>query len=684
MSQIEGVAIPVSNPDSVVARNIQILASLFGPGLNNNNMNVIRNNNNNNRQIALLDVRDRLFHTLFIRWALAYARTFPKPMRRFIEFIILLKAILAFFLLAYVHIAFSRAPTYCLEHVRGEWPKDGVLRVEIVKNGAGNYSIENSYAMEEKWRLEKVDDLTNASAILTRDGFINIEPSAVDEEREVLNAGNQFSHENFSLTEEDIITRGATDPGKVEHSRLSESNTTISPSLSTKPWDKLNIDKKELLHEMTLPVKTMQGNITENGGKNTSEDNVIQAVNDRTAETERIIRPDEGYIVEYSLEYGFLRLSRQARERLHIPVKIVTLDPLKDKCFGDAFSRFILDQVLGYDDLIISSIKSLAEDEDNKGFLRNVITGEHYRFVSTWMAKSSYLTAFFIMLLFTVSISTLLRYSHHQIFMFIVDLLHMLEFNLTVAFPAASLLTVILALVGMEAIMSEFFDDTTTAFYIILIVWIADQYDAICCHTPTTKRYWLRFFYLYHFFFYAYHYRFNGQYTSLALLMSWLFIQHSMLYFFHHYELPMILQQAQVQQIVFRRNPQSVLAAALSSAQISPDPAPTTTPSPSSSRSTPTTEQTQQNYISELSQLDPEPSNPVEQPSSAPPDSAQRNSEAASSDPAPSDSSSSVGASSPDVKEAGSSSDTPTSEGFEVIEVTDATRKEQAPRQEEQ
>ena len=46
--------------------------------------------------------------------------------------------------------------------------------------------------------------------------------------------------------------------------------------------------------------------------------------------------------------------------------------------------------------------------------------------------------------------------------------------------------------VGMEAIMSEFFNDTTTAFYIILIVWIADQYDAICCHTVISKRHWLR------------------------------------------------------------------------------------------------------------------------------------------------------------------------------------------------
>ena len=32
---------------------------------------------------------------------------------------------------------------------------------------------------------------------------------------------------------------------------------------------------------------------------------------------------------------------------------------------------------------------------------------------------------------------------------------------------------IIFFFVGMEAIMSEFFEDTTTAFYIILIVWVA-------------------------------------------------------------------------------------------------------------------------------------------------------------------------------------------------------------------
>ena len=48
----------------------------------------------------------------------------------------------------------------------------------------------------------------------------------------------------------------------------------------------------------------------------------------------------------------------------------------------------------------------------------------------------------------TVSITMLLRYSQHQIFIFIVELLQMLEFNTALSFPAAPLLTVILALVG--------------------------------------------------------------------------------------------------------------------------------------------------------------------------------------------------------------------------------------------
>ncbi|XP_002740177.1 membralin-like [Saccoglossus kowalevskii] len=427
----------------------------------------------------LLNVRDRLFHALFFKIAITYARAFPTNIRRLFEFVVLVKALTVLFVLGYIHCAFSRTPINCLSHIQGVWPRDGILRVEIVRN------ISRSH----------VNDVT--------------EETEYEE------------HTNMSIYSADYFTN-------------------FSPK------------KKSIENEEFLPVanETIGYWISEKPEKN------MQPFRETVSEFEmftRAVWPSDEYVMEYSLEYGFLRLSPQTRERLGIPVMVVQLDPTKDECFGDTFSRFLLEEFLGYDDILMSSVKSLAEHEDNKGYLRNVISGEHYRFVSMWMARSSYIAAAFIMFVFTISISMLLRYSHHQIFVFIVDLLQMLEMNVTIAFPAAPLLTVILALVGMEAIMSEFFNDTTTAFYIILIVWIADQYDAICCHTITSKRHWLRFFYLYHFAFYAYHYRFNGQYSGLALVTSWLFIQHSMIYFFHHYELPAIIQQARIQ-LLLQRN----------------------------------------------------------------------------------------------------------------------------------
>lgn len=41
----------------------------------------------------LINVRDRLFYALFIKAALSYARTFPKSVRRYIEFTVLLKVV---------------------------------------------------------------------------------------------------------------------------------------------------------------------------------------------------------------------------------------------------------------------------------------------------------------------------------------------------------------------------------------------------------------------------------------------------------------------------------------------------------------------------------------------------------------------------------------------------------------
>uniref|UniRef100_A0A8C9FFM1 Transmembrane protein 259 n=1 Tax=Pavo cristatus TaxID=9049 RepID=A0A8C9FFM1_PAVCR len=419
-------------------------------------------------QNPLINVRDRLFHALFFKMAVTYARLFPPSFRRVFEFFVLLKALFVLFILAYIHIAFSRSPINCLEHVRDKWPRDGILRVEIQRNSS-RAPIFLQFCGAEKFP-----------------GMV-VEPTAEEEEEEEEEMTVDMFENSSIKFELDIEPKVFLKPSRVSSTEALAHNESQEFSFSeaaTKVW------------------------------------------------------PQEEYIVEYSLEYGFLRLSQSTRQRLSIPVMVVTLDPTRDQCFGDRFSRLLLDEFLGYDDILMSSVKALAENEENKG--------------KSWRNHLAERVLLFHGCLNTLSVSMLLRYSHHQIFVFIVDLLQMLEMNMTIAFPAAPLLTVILALVGMEAIMSEFFNDTTTAFYIILIVWLADQYDAICCHTNTSKRHWLRFFYLYHFAFYAYHYRFNGQYSSLALVTSWLFIQHSMIYFFHHYELPAILRQIRIQEMLLQ------------------------------------------------------------------------------------------------------------------------------------
>ncbi|CAF4009531.1 unnamed protein product [Rotaria sp. Silwood2] len=115
-----------------------------------------------------------------------------------------------------------------------------------------------------------------------------------------------------------------------------------------------------------------------------------------------ILLYDKHHILEYSLEYGFLRLSSQTRQRLNIEVLLLTLDLTNNTCFGGAVNRFMLDQFLGYQDILMSNIKQLEEKEGHKGYVRNVMTNDHFRFVNSssnhrWW---TYLGALLIMIVF--------------------------------------------------------------------------------------------------------------------------------------------------------------------------------------------------------------------------------------------------------------------------------------------
>ena len=54
-------------------------------------------------------------------------------------------------LLTYVHYAFTHHPINCLKHltaVHHDWLRDGIVRVEVIRNAPSNYTLMDSYHKE--------------------------------------------------------------------------------------------------------------------------------------------------------------------------------------------------------------------------------------------------------------------------------------------------------------------------------------------------------------------------------------------------------------------------------------------------------------------------------------------------------------------------------------------------------
>ena len=161
-------------------------------------------------------------------------------------------------ILVYIHAVFAKAPMNCLEHVQDTWPRDGILRVEIVRNAPENYSVFNSY------KKEYSDiQLFFQSSLAEELGF---EESVKDEERD-------------SPEEED--EEGIIDANQTSSSSL---NTSINVTGALPPGS-----EGEGLSEQTLQV-TVSDEGKEISGESTSsveEDQVILEAEKNKAEIEQ-------------------------------------------------------------------------------------------------------------------------------------------------------------------------------------------------------------------------------------------------------------------------------------------------------------------------------------------------------------------------------------------------------------
>ncbi|EGT54221.1 hypothetical protein CAEBREN_13260 [Caenorhabditis brenneri] len=454
---------------------------------------------------SLNAARDRLFHAMLVRVALKYSGKVNLRWRQIIEGTLLFVAFVLLASLVFIHYNFQRSPGTCLHEMRAEDVKKGIVRIEVVRN------LDVLYR-KERYVRDFVKAFSGRVCLFNPADVFRFGPSAIP---------YSAKERKAYLAELERRRSGKTNDETIRYSFYSN---LLAYMVKPMFWE----DEESELFSTTKTFDSTDELEFHDPIEVEAHNSFFEKIKDSD-----IPEPHEYeymFRVEYAMLYGVLRLPPDFRDDHGIPTTQIRIDS-KSKCFGDQMSRLMMKLFVGYEDTIIAALRARAHNLSlvhpetlSMGYLHNLQTHEHFHFVSNSMGRASFLTAGLLMIIFTFAISMLLRFSHHQIFVFIIDLLHMFELQQPLNPPVAPLITVVLALVGMEAIMAEVFNDTSIAFYVILIVWVADQYDAICCHSTTSKKFWLRFFYIYQFFFYSYQYRFSGQYGGLALSTSALFI----------------------------------------------------------------------------------------------------------------------------------------------------------------
>lgn len=370
------------------------------------------------------------FRRIFLRGAVNYGKNCPTPLKLILEFSILIIAFSSLVVLIERHAAHYEVPLQ-LKDVQVTWPRQGILRVEIVKTSNPDYDLNMSYQKED---------------ILKGDEHV-----MMDTEHSLTKASYEVIRDEYLLY-------------------------------------------KDIFRKHT-------------------------------------------YIVEYALENDLLTIDKKVRDKLNIPVMFITLNQDTDEYFGSKLSRFLFGKVLGYDEFLKDMIKSFVVRENEVGYLKNVLSGKIVTIENSWFTKyTSAIEALLNTVFFTLSLSLVVTYCHCTIHRFLNEVFFNGSFN-----ELGPLFISILISICIQNEIEKYFNNGTTARYLIMIIWCANKYDALLCYSSITKRNWLKFFYLYTYMFYAYHSRFKEQYNNLALLTSGLFIFHSMVYFFHHYDLPLVL-----------------------------------------------------------------------------------------------------------------------------------------------
>lgn len=216
----------------------------------------------------------------------------------------LVKALAAFFILVYIHISYSQTPATCLEHLKTDgWPRDGILRVEIMRPGEVKVPMkEGAEDMSEEPTMLRINN---------KGGMVSIDPSTTLP-HEDQNPNDPTFNNNFLTSSPDQVDANRTFSEEISVTeQLKEANVSsaieieVSESISsTFLADSSSFSDSIAITDSEMNTRETYSNETIAKINDQQFDEVLKTDIPEVEKLMNAVFPDDQYVVE--CESGYL------------------------------------------------------------------------------------------------------------------------------------------------------------------------------------------------------------------------------------------------------------------------------------------------------------------------------------------------------------------------------------------
>ncbi|KAH9685621.1 Membralin-like protein [Citrus sinensis] len=470
-------------------------------------------------------------HT-FIRVQERFSRVLTPRVRAYLEYIYLFIAITLFCVLVVMHANYVQQKSYA--------PFDLNLNILLIKPGCSSefagirmteaQLIQIKISSAGLWSQNDSD--SNVVDVTSVDNAINeLEVSGMDADGLTFSAANlwlNWIHSNVRKGKL-ALKFWRTDMEPVEH--LAEGSVS---SQSFKPTDSAvnKIDKEEALQWLENRTKAFEPT----------------------------------YL--YTMEKGYFLLPEADKSRHNIRTFNISISA-QHPCFGNRWQQLLINRFVGYDTILMNSLLHTP----GQGYLYNCQTKEFYnlsyaqeppegpaKFGDYLVTKCGVLMmSLFVFFTTTMSVSFTLRETQARMLKFTVQLQHHAQhrlptFQLIFVHVIESLVFVPI-MIGILFFLFEFYDDQLLAFLVLILVWLCELFTLISVRTPISMKFFPRFFLLYFLVFHIYFFSYAYGFSYMALGTAAAFVQHLILYFWNHFEVPALQRFIQNRRTQLQQQP---------------------------------------------------------------------------------------------------------------------------------